>query len=88
MKYDLRPIEKLPCPAEGVDLRKATNWITYYHNIPAWEFCGSFCEDYVECKGWTWNSEEPDLGECNLWDNVEKTTEVTGKISGLKDCPV
>ena len=82
-------LKELSCPAEGINLNddQPWNWITYYHNIPAWEQCGELCQGYPECKGWSWNSEEPDQGECNLWKDSDKTNEVRGKISGLRDCP-
>ena len=77
----------LDCPSQGMDLKGASNWMTYYHNIPIWQICGNLCQDYAECKGWTWNEEEPIKGECNLWSYVDEATQDGRKISGLKDCP-
>jgi len=78
---------QLDCPSQGMDLKGASNWMTYYHNIPIWQICGNLCQDYAECKGWTWNEEEPNKGECNLWSYVDEPTQDRRKISGLTDCP-
>ena len=78
---------KLDCPSEGMDLKGASNWYTYYHNIPIWQICGNLCQDYLECEGWTWNAEEPNKGECNLWTYIGEPSEDSRKISGLRDCP-
>ena len=81
------PELKLDCPAEGMDLKGASNWMTYYHNIPIWQICGNLCQDYIECEGWTWNAEEPNKGECNLWTYVDEPAQDGRRISGLRDCP-
>ena len=88
VKIKSEDLTRMPCPAEGIDIdRRPGNWITYYHNIPLWQQCGELCRSYPDCAGWTWNSEEPDKGECNIWNNAENTSQIQGKVSGLRDCP-
>ena len=78
----------LDCPSEGMDLKGASNWMTYYHNIPIWQICGNLCQDYAECEAWTWNAEDPNQGECNLWTYVDEPSKDSRRVSGLKDCPL